>query len=150
VAVAALGLAASFGAVAELRARRPRLWLWRQTIAYALTIAAFLTFYKADDDASRSAKPVCDQVLALIQQKGDALALNKLPEEASLYLPLGIAQPQPTGQVLVIVDDPHRTAGQGDRLKDRVPGREVLEVERIALDHVPPDGRWKVFRLIVR
>jgi 4-amino-4-deoxy-L-arabinose transferase-like glycosyltransferase len=150
VAIAALALAASCGAVAELRARRPWLWLWRQTIAYALTIAAFLTFYKADDDAARSAKRVCDQVLALMQQNGDALALTKLPEEASLYLPLGIARPQPTGKVLVIVDDPHRTAGQGDRLEDRVPGREVLEVERVPLDRVPPDGRWKVFRLTVR
>jgi 4-amino-4-deoxy-L-arabinose transferase-like glycosyltransferase len=150
VAVAALALAASCGAVGELRARRPSLWLWRQAIAYALTIAAFLTFYKADDDAVRSAKPVCDQVLALMRQNGEALALTKLPEEASLYLPLGIAQPQPIGNVLVIVDDPHHTVGQGDRLKDRVPGHKVLEVERIPLDHVPPDGRWKVFRLTVR
>jgi hypothetical protein len=150
IAVAALALAASCGAVAELRARRPWLWLWRQTIAYALWIAALLAFYKPDDDAARSAKPVCDQVLSLMRQNGDALALTKLPEEASLYLPLGLAQPQPTGKVLVIVDDPHRTAGKGERFKDRVPGREVLAVERVTLDRVPLDGRWKVFRLTVK
>jgi 4-amino-4-deoxy-L-arabinose transferase-like glycosyltransferase len=149
IAVAALALAAGCGAVAELQARRPWLWLWRQAIAYALTIAGFLVFYKADDDAARSAKPVCDQVLALMRRNGDALALTKLPEEASLYLPLGIAQPQPRGNVLVIVDDPHRTVSQGERFKNRVPGA-VVAVERVMLDGVPVDGRWKVFRLTVR
>jgi 4-amino-4-deoxy-L-arabinose transferase-like glycosyltransferase len=149
LAVAALALAASTGALAELRARRGSLWLWRQAIAYVLAIVAMLAFYRAEDDAKRSAKPVCDELLATLRQSGDSLALTKLPEEASLYLPLDLAQPRPTGHVLAIVDDPRRLIDRVPRLRDRVPGREVAAVERVSLRSTADDGRWKVFRLTV-
>jgi hypothetical protein len=148
--VAVLALAASCGAVAELRARRPSLWLWRQAIAYTLAGIAYLAFYKADDDARRSARPVAAELQTILWQNGDSLALTRLPEEASLYLPLGIARPRPVGKVLVLVDDPHKTAREeSGRWKDRVPGGTVVDVERVPLRSAPGDARWKVFRLTV-
>jgi 4-amino-4-deoxy-L-arabinose transferase-like glycosyltransferase len=148
LAVSVLTLAAATGAVAELRGGRAGLWLWRQTVAYVLAIVAVLAFYRVDDDARRSAKPVCDEVRNLMQQTGASLALTKLPEEASLYLPLDLALPQPTGQVLVIVDDPRNTK-ETPALRDRAPYGNVTSVERVPLKSAPGDARWKVFRLNV-
>jgi 4-amino-4-deoxy-L-arabinose transferase-like glycosyltransferase len=147
--VAVLALAASTGALAELRGRRGSLWLWRQAIAYVLLIATVLAFYRVDDDAQRSAKPVCDELLPILRQTGDSLALTKLPEEVSLYLPLDLAQPRPAGRVVVIVDDPRRQIRHPPHLRDRVPGREIVSIERVSLRSTPDEGRWKVFRLTV-
>jgi 4-amino-4-deoxy-L-arabinose transferase len=148
--LAALAIAASCGAVAELRARRASLWLWRQAIAYVLIGVAYLAFYKADDDARRSARPVAAEVQGILQQGNDSLALTRLPEEASLYLPLGIARPRPVGKVLVLADDPHKTAREDPaRWKDRAPGGRIVAVERVPLKSAPGDARWKVYRLTV-
>ncbi len=153
IALAALALAAAAGAIAELRARTSALWLWRQSIAYVLTLAAFLSFWSPARDTPRSARPICAELLSLIEQTGEPLALTKLPEEASLYLPLTIASPPSslsTGTVLVIVDDPHHTAKpDASALQDRVPGRHITAVERVPLNSAPGDARWKVFRLTV-
>jgi 4-amino-4-deoxy-L-arabinose transferase-like glycosyltransferase len=148
LAVAALSLASACGAAAELRAQQGRLWMWRQAIAYTLSIIVIFDFYNAQRDNQRSAKPVCQELVMLMQQTGQTLALGHVPEEAALYLPLDLPVKRDASSMLAIVDDPkNQKQPLPADFADRVPWRRIVAVQRVPMSSAPGDARWKVYRL---
>jgi hypothetical protein len=146
--LAALSLASACGAVAELRAQQGRLWMWRQVIAYTLTIIVIFDFYNAQQDNERSAKPVCQELVMLMQQTGRTLAPGHVPEEAALYLPLDLPVKRDATWMLAIVDDPkNQKQPLPADFADRVPWRKIVAVQRVPMSSAPGDARWKVYRL---
>lgn len=152
ILTAALTLAAAAGAVAELRAKNPTAWLWRQAVTYALALITILAFLRPDLDRARSARAFCAQALAESERTATPLAVHRIPEEASLYLPLDVAQPiTAPGAYLVIVDDPRNNTSPEtrDKFADRAPHHTITDITRVPLDASPPNARWKLFRLTV-
>jgi 4-amino-4-deoxy-L-arabinose transferase-like glycosyltransferase len=148
LAVAALSLASACGAVAELRAHQGRLWMWRQVIAYTLSIVVIFDFYNAQRDNQRSAKHVCQELVALMQQTGQTLAPGHVPEEAALYLPLDLPLKRDATSMLAIVDDPkNQKQPLPAGFVDRVPWRKIVAVQRVPMSSAPDNARWKVYRL---
>jgi 4-amino-4-deoxy-L-arabinose transferase-like glycosyltransferase len=150
IALAALCLASACGAFAELRVQKGRLWMWRQTIAYALAILVILDFFNATRDNRRSARPVCNEVTALMQQTGETLAPGRIPEEAALYLPLDLPWQRNAASMLTIVDDPKNLKRPVPaEFADRVPWRRITTIQQVALKG-EPDKRWRVYRLLLQ
>ena len=146
--LAALSLASACGALAELRAHQGRLWMWRQTIAYILAIVVIFDFFNAQRDNQRSAQPVCQELITLMQQTGQTLAPGHVPEEAALYLPLDLPLNRDATSMLAIVDDPkNQKQPIPVDFADRVPWRKIVAVQRVPMNSAPDNARWKVYRL---
>ena len=150
IALAALCLASACGALAELRVRKGRLWMWRQVIAYTLAILVILDFFNAQRDNRRSARPICAEVLSMMQQSGEAIAPGHVPEEAALYLPLDLPFKRDSRSMLTIVDDPKNLKHAAPaEFSDRVPWRQITSVQQLPLRSEPDKGRWKLYRLML-
>jgi hypothetical protein len=87
----------------------------------------------------------------MLLQREMTLRLTDLPEEASLYLPLGIVYDPTAPRVLVMVDDRHQKARpELSEFPENLDGDPVVAVKRVELHTAPgAQARWKVFELSV-
>src|SRR5262249_45050938 len=106
-------------------------------------------------DGRRSPRTFSRLVADYMKKTGLPLATNRLPEEASFYLPLDLADASEAPRVLVIVDDAHLDLDLGKVRADErffesfVNGVPVLHVRPVDLLGNFARGRWKLFELTV-
>lgn len=150
--LASLAMAALMALPAWLAWRRAggRAWAFTQAITFAVAIALFFHFANAPFDNRRSAKQTCRLAIAMLQRDPDAtLLMPAVPEEASVYLPLGMRYDPDKPHVLVIVDDRTRNARADPAwFQNRIPGRRVVGVQTLT-PQLHGDTRWKLFDVTV-
>jgi hypothetical protein len=119
-------------------------------VALCFAIQIFLSGYLTWVDNHRSAKDACRLVMRMLAEPGNqSLLVSQLPEEASIYLPLGLRDSTTSNEVLMIVDD---RKGEGEMIARQVkttPSGAVRTIEQVPLPN-PRTDRWKVFKLIVK
>jgi 4-amino-4-deoxy-L-arabinose transferase-like glycosyltransferase len=154
-----VGLVLAAVALQAILRRQGTRWVAIQSMAYCVLIAGLLAFYLGPLDNQRSAKPVARKVHALLATGGYTVAVDRLPEEVAVYLPLGLRY-EPREHVLAVIDDSH-----GVRLRRKqhtpppVPPPEVFRswasdgkvvaVRAVDIPGITGDSRWKLYDLTV-
>jgi 4-amino-4-deoxy-L-arabinose transferase-like glycosyltransferase len=159
--VGIIGAIISLAPLAMIAAKRPSAWLIWQAIAYVVLIVLAMHFYTTPLDDARSPKPVARAVMALCRDPNYTVLVPRLPEEASVYLPIDLRYGFGT-KVLAIVDDTHGVRQRGaaaapqpipqpkvENFAGWVPDARVVSVKRLEFNSLPPDYRWKVYELTV-
>ena len=162
LAIVAVGIAITLALlpIAMILRRAPNGWLVTQAIAYTFSIVMFMHFYLAPLDDARSPRPVAAEMIRLCQDPDYTILPYRLPEEASVYLPINLRYGF-GHKVLAIVDDAHnvqkRAAAKATAIPEPnleafqgwVPDARVIAVRRIPVAAVAPDYRWKLYELMV-
>jgi len=104
---------------------------------------------------------VAKQVMALCRDPDYTVLVPRIPEEASVYLPIDLRYGF-GHKVLAIIDDTHGVRQRATARNPQpvpepkvemfagwVPDAKVVSVKRLELDSLPADYRWKVYELTV-
>ncbi len=148
--VAAAPLALATGSLRMLNRRRPGAWMLMTASAFILSVVIFLNFNRTPLENARSPRPAAEALLKLLQNNPDStVSSERLPAEASLYLPLTLAFDPRASTLYHLTDDPHNLAAPTRETFDAIyPGMLILSIERVDLGKsVHP--RWKLFKLKV-
>jgi hypothetical protein len=134
--------------------RLDRRYPWLQATAYVFALAAFTDFAWVNADNERSPRRFCAPVAALLSSNAQAtLLVSHLPEEVSVYLPLGITYDPTRDRVWVIVDD-HRQRVEPTiaDFQPRIADARVVAVRRVPVAWPGTDkerDHWKLFEVRV-
>ncbi len=151
--LASVGAAAVAGALPWLTWRRfgPTRWAAVQALCFAVLISLFFNCVNAPADNRRSAKAASGVVLERLKDPETTLLVSTVPEEAFVYLPLGLKFDPSKLKVLVMMDD-----RKGDRgidpewLQDRIPSGRLVSVERIPVTGPQAGPRFKVYLATIK
>jgi 4-amino-4-deoxy-L-arabinose transferase-like glycosyltransferase len=159
--VGVAGAAVALVPLAMVVMKKQCAWLITQAISYSLLIVLVMHFYTTPLDDGRSPKPASRQMATLCRDPDYTVLVPKLPEEASVYLPIDLRYGF-GHKVLAIVDDAHGVRQRAIAANPRpvpepklemfagwVPDAKVVSVRRLQIDSLPADYRWKVYELTV-
>jgi 4-amino-4-deoxy-L-arabinose transferase-like glycosyltransferase len=105
-------------------------WPVSQSIAYAILLMVFISFYESEKENTRSARAFAHSAQSIIDSAGGRIIPAAIPEEASFYLPLNYTGPRTTRQLFSIVDDP----------------RNTITADDPRLIYASKSGRWKLLK----
>jgi 4-amino-4-deoxy-L-arabinose transferase-like glycosyltransferase len=154
IAISLIGAALAAAALWTIVRPAPRAWLWLTCSSYALLLIAFIGIYMADRENDRSPKPFARALARYIADSGLPIEKLRLPEDASVYLPLDVPAATPaSARLIVVVDDNRRAIELGKVEADEslfaplFENEPILSVQRINLSADDGRGRWKAYVL---
>jgi 4-amino-4-deoxy-L-arabinose transferase-like glycosyltransferase len=146
---ALLPAALAAAAIRQLARRRTADWLILTSLASGLAAVAFINFVQTSAENARSPRLAAAYIdLALRADPTITTLPEKLPPEASLYLPLDLAFNPRAATLLYLLDDPKgRAATDLDAFAARLPDLHLTAVTPVPIPGDSPKHRYKLFAL---
>jgi 4-amino-4-deoxy-L-arabinose transferase-like glycosyltransferase len=136
--------------------RRPvRVAIFRTTVvalAFSIAVQVLVSAILPAIDNARSPRNAVRFAAQIAESSGgeDSLLYSRLPDEATVYLPLNVSESSTAKRFIMIADE--RRSGAALATAQRIgstPGGEVNAVREIPFTD-PTGKRWKIFRLDVK
>ncbi|HEY1686870.1 MAG TPA: hypothetical protein VGG19_19065, partial [Tepidisphaeraceae bacterium] len=120
-------------------------WILWQSVAGALAVTAFVTFYSGTKDNLRSARPLADAVLPMLKEPD--LAFHNVPIEVSVYLPLDLPDRPRAPRQLIFT----RTLRHGaDAYQNQTPDQQIVQAQTLHFGYISKVNPWKTVILTVK
>jgi 4-amino-4-deoxy-L-arabinose transferase-like glycosyltransferase len=140
--------------IATLRRRRFARQSINEVLIFSSTLVvialiAFFTFIRTPADNARSPRLACNFIrMALASQPNCTTIPARLPPEAALYLPLGLAFNPQADTLLYLIDDPRQSAETDlQSFARRLPNLHIAAVMPVPIPGAGPRYRYKLFTL---
>jgi hypothetical protein len=151
--LAAAGIPAALAAAAfyQLTRRRTADWLPLVSIATVVALVAFFNFVQTPRENARSPRPAAAYMtLALRADPTVTTVPDKLPPEATLYLPIDVAFDRHATTILYLLDDRRDEAAVDlAAFAARLPDVHVTAVRRVPIPGDLAKPRYKLFALTI-
>jgi hypothetical protein len=145
---AGVAMAASLLVIVPLLLRKPRQWIIWQFAAYGIILATYSGIFTSGWDNPRSARTFARSLADYVASSEIPILLGTLPEDVSVYLPMGLPDGIGAAEVLIVLDDrKNRLQVTPQYLASRVYGAQVEAIERMRLTGGLDRGRRKCFRV---
>jgi 4-amino-4-deoxy-L-arabinose transferase-like glycosyltransferase len=138
-------------ALRHLARRRATDWLTACATATVIVTFAFLNFVQTPKENARSPRTACRFIRLALENDPDTTVLpEKLPPEATLYLPADLP-PRPAARTILYLLDDRNNEARTDRdaFAQRLPTRTVTAVAPVPLPTAEKRPRYKLFRVTV-
>jgi hypothetical protein len=150
----ALSLFAVVVAIATIGPIVRRMWgtwfIW-QSITYLLLMVLVVGVYDARADNARSPRAFAIATAQYSKQSGVPLLVRRIPEDASFYMPLRLADGSNTSRVLILIDHSRKDPPVDAKLlSDLLDGATVSNFQRVKLYADDGGGRWQLYDVIVQ
>ena len=151
LAAALIPAALAAAAFYQLTRRRTADWLPLISIATVVALVAFFNFVQTPRENARSPRPAAAYVaLALRADPAVTTVPDKLPPEATLYLPVDVAFDRRASTILYLLDDRRDEAAVDlPAFAARLPAVNVTAVRRVPVPGDAARPRYKLFALTV-